>query len=80
MLVNGTSNKKKNETLGGSGVACALWHTSNALNVIMIDIGLADILASTFVGVGKMLTGKKFPMNTRAMRMVAEELLLYRDS
>ena len=28
-----------------------------------------------FGGVEKMLTGKKFPMNMRAMRMVAEELL-----
>ena len=32
-------------------------------------------MESTFAGVPTVLTGKKFPQNIRAMRMVAEELL-----
>ena len=41
-----------------------------AVGTLMTDSCLiADVLASTFAGVGKMLTGKKFPMNMRAMRM-----------
>jgi len=39
--------------------------------------GLSDVLASTFAVVPKMLSisGKKFPQNVRAMRLVVEELL-----
>ena len=37
-----------------------------AVGTLMTDSGLAEVLASTFAGVGKMLTGKKFPMNMRA--------------
>ena len=50
-----------------------------AVGTLMAESGLAEILASVFGGVGKMLIGKKFPMNMRAtcMRMVAEEL--FRD-
>ena len=32
-------------------------------------------MESTFAGVQKMMTGKKFPQNVRALRLVAEELL-----
>lgn len=46
-----------------------------AVGTLMAESGLAEILASAFGGVGKMLTGKKFPMNMRAMRMLVEELL-----
>ena len=46
-----------------------------AIGMLMAETGLAHILESVFGGVEKMLTGKKFPMNMRAMRMVAEELL-----
>lgn len=46
-----------------------------AIGTLMAESGFADILSSTFGGVYKMLSGKKFPMNMRAMRMVAEELL-----
>ena len=41
----------------------------------MADTGLSDIMSSVFGGVSKMLTGKKFPQNVRALRMVAEEAL-----
>ena len=40
-----------------------------------IDSGLYELLESTFAGVQKMMTGKKFPQNVRALRLVAEELL-----
>ena len=46
-----------------------------AIGTLMAETGLAQILESVFGGFEKMLTGKKFPMNMRAMRMVAEELL-----
>lgn len=32
------------------------------------------ILSAVFAGVAKMLVGKKFPHNVRALRMLAEEL------
>ena len=37
--------------------------------------GVAEVLESTFFGVTKMLTGKKFPQNIRALKMLTEELL-----
>ena len=46
-----------------------------AIGTLMANTGLSEILKSVFGGVEKMLTGKKFPMNMKAMRMVAEELL-----
>ena len=41
----------------------------------MENSGLSDILSDVFGGVSKMLTGKKFPQNVRALRMLAEEVL-----
>ena len=46
-----------------------------AIGSLMAGSGLSEILSSTFAGVSKMLTGKKFPQNVRAMRLVSEELL-----
>ena len=46
-----------------------------AVGSIMAGSGLSEILSSTFAGVSKMLTDKKFPQNVRAMRLVSEELL-----
>ena len=46
-----------------------------SIGTLMTETGVAQILESVFGGVEKMLTGKKFPMNVRALRMVAEELL-----
>ena len=42
---------------------------------LMAGSGLYELLESTFAGVQKMMTGKKFPQNVRALRIVAEELL-----
>ena len=46
-----------------------------AIGSLMAGSGLSELLSSTFAGVSKMLTGKKFPQNIRAMRLVSEELL-----
>ena len=46
-----------------------------AIGSLMAGSGLSKISSSTFAGVSKMLTGKKFPQNVRAMRLVSEELL-----
>lgn len=45
------------------------------IGTLMADTGLEDIMGAAFSGVGKMLSGKKFPQNIRALRLVAEELL-----
>ena len=39
-----------------------------AIGSLMTETGLSEVLKSVFGGVEKMLTGKKFPMNMRAMR------------
>ncbi|KAG1662134.1 hypothetical protein GQR58_021089 [Nymphon striatum] len=41
----------------------------------MADTGIVDVLSAAFGGVLKMLTGKKYPQNVRALRMLVEELL-----
>ena len=41
----------------------------------MGNSGLGEVLKAAFGGVTRMLPGKNFPQNTRALRMVAEELL-----
>ena len=46
-----------------------------SVGTLMTDSGLEDILQTAFGGVAKMLSGKKFPQNIRALRMVVEELL-----
>ena len=45
------------------------------IETLMANSGLEEILNKTFSGVKKILNGKKFPMNLRALRMVVEELL-----
>ena len=42
---------------------------------LMAESGLSDILSEVFGGVPKMLSGKKFPQNVRALRMMAEEVI-----
>ena len=37
--------------------------------------GLEEILKFSFAGVPKLLSGKKFPQNIRALRIVTEEVL-----
>ena len=43
-----------------------------AIGSLMGGSGLSEILSSTFAGVPKMLSGKKFPQDVRAMRLVVE--------
>ena len=45
------------------------------IRTIMAGSGLEDILKSAFAGVPKMLAGKKFPQNVRALRILMEEML-----
>ena len=46
-----------------------------AIGTLMAGSGMADILGVAFGGVGKMLTGKEYPDNVRALRMLTEEIL-----
>ena len=46
-----------------------------AVGTLMANSGLEELMNSAFGGVLKMLSGKKFPQNLRALRMVVEELL-----
>ena len=46
-----------------------------SIGSLMKGTGLEEITAKVFGGVKKMLDGKKYPDNFRAMRIVAEELL-----
>jgi hypothetical protein len=41
----------------------------------MNNSGLEDIMKAAFGGVAKMLTGKKYLRNTRALRLIVEEIL-----
>ena len=43
----------------------------------MAGLELSEVLPVAFAGVQKMLSGKKFPQNVRALKMVAEEILRY---
>ena len=46
-----------------------------SVGALIGNSGLEEVLKAAFGGVIQMLTGKNFPQNTRALRMVAEELL-----
>jgi len=46
------------------------------VGVLMSNTGLEDVMKSSFGSVQTMLSGKKFPQNVRALRIVTEELLL----
>ena len=46
-----------------------------SVGALMGKRGLEEVLKAAFGGVTRMLTGKNFRRNTRALRMVAEELL-----
>ena len=46
-----------------------------AIGTLMIDSGLEQIMEAGFGGVARMLSGKKYPQNVRALRIVVEELL-----
>lgn len=44
------------------------------VGTLMRDTGLKELMEAAFRRVIKMLSGKKFPQNVRALRLVAEEL------
>ena len=46
-----------------------------SIATLMADTGIVEILSVAFGGVFKMLSGKTFPQNVRALRMLVEELL-----
>ena len=46
-----------------------------AVGSLMEESGLVDVTNAGFSGVAKMLNGKKFPQNVRALRIIVEELL-----
>ena len=45
------------------------------VGTLMADTGLKEVMQLTFGGVTKLLFGKNFPQNVRALRLVVEELL-----
>ena len=47
-----------------------------AVGTLMKGSGLEEIFKSGFAGVPKLLSGKKFPQNVRALRIVTEEVLM----
>ena len=49
-----------------------------AVGDLMGNCGLEELMKSAFAGVSKMLTGKNFPMDVSALRMVVEEVLRHR--
>ena len=53
------------------------WLTSfvGCVGTLMQNSGLEEILKKAFASVFKMLAGKLFPMNVRALRLVVEEVL-----
>ena len=42
---------------------------------LMKKSGLEEVMKTSFAGVEKMLLGKKFPMNVRALRLITVEIL-----
>lgn len=46
-----------------------------SIGTLMEGSGLVEILSDVFAGVPKMMLGKKFPQNVRALRLLAEEIL-----
>ena len=46
-----------------------------SIGVLMEGTGLQDLLIPSFGSVDKMLSGKKFPQNMRALRLLMEEIL-----
>ena len=46
-----------------------------SVGTLMGNSGLEELLETTFAGVTKLLNGKKFQQNVRALRIVTEELL-----
>ena len=45
-----------------------------SIGTLMAGTGMKEILEKTFGGVPKMLLGKKYPQNLRALRMLVEKV------
>ena len=58
--------------LGGMHMQLNFIH---AIAIIMAGSGIKEILAGTFGSNDKMLSGKKYPQNFRALIMLVEEVL-----
>ena len=57
-----------------------MWNSVEVHNIYFENGGyklnrLSDLLKSAFGGAEKMLSGNKFPQNTRAVRICVEEIL-----
>jgi len=46
-----------------------------SIGSLMAGSGMTEILSEAFAGVLKMLTGKQYPDNVRALRMLVEEII-----
>ena len=46
-----------------------------AVGSLMEESGLVEVMNAGFSGVEKMLNGKKFPQNVRALRIIVDEIL-----
>ena len=57
------------------GAIHTLMSCVGSVGALMGNSGLEEVLKTAFGGMTRMLTGKNFPQNTRALRMVADELL-----
>ena len=53
----------------------ALMSFVGVIGSLMAESGISDILSGVFGGAPKMLSGKKFTQNVRALRMMAEVVL-----
>ena len=60
----------------------AWWHAYvdelcgvGCIGVLMVDSGRKDVFKSSFGSVSQMLTGKSFPLNIRALRLVVDEIV-----
>ena len=72
MWDNKASFENKHLRLGGMHL---LMSYCGCIGTLMADTGIEEILSASFGGVLRMLSGKKFPQNVRALRLLVEELL-----
>ena len=56
-------------------VVCIFLSYIGSVGVLVAETGMKEILVKAFGGVPKMLTGKKYPWNFRALRVLIEEVL-----
>jgi hypothetical protein len=63
------------EFIPGLGGMHMLMSFIGCVGSLMADTGLEELMKAAFGGVEKMLSGKKFLQNFRALRIVGEELL-----